>query len=259
MPSERRVLRGLCIAAFALACGGGDRPAGEIEGAGRPRTALAAAARRQADARGAIAPREAQPGLASKPILFGDLHVHTTWSFDAFLYSLPLLVGEGYALTDHAESLTPAHWMQEKESVRRCNARAGDPSDPDRVAFTGFEWTQVGLTPETHYGHKNVIFPGTGEGELPVRPIGSVEGEGGWSRDSRWWARLGGSTSGVGRVRRLPVAARRAGDDAPLSEGRGLAVAAGRLHRGGGDAGLPPVLLARRRHHAGALRRSSRH
>ena len=198
MQSDRRVLRGLCIASFALACGGGDRPAGEIEGAGRSRAALAATARLQADARDAISPREAQPGAASKPILFGDLHVHTTWSLDAFLYSLPLLVGEGahppadacdfarycsaldfYALTDHAESLTPAHWMKEKESVRQCNARAGDPSDPDLVAFTGFEWTQVGLTPETHYGHKNVIFPGTGEGELPVRPIGSVEGEGG--------------------------------------------------------------------------------
>jgi hypothetical protein len=197
MMLRRRALRGLWLASLTLACGG-DRPAGEIEGPPRSPEALAVAARRQADATRAIGARATAPGTAPKSILFGDLHVHTTWSLDAFLYSLPLLVGEGahppadacdfarycsaldfYALTDHAESLTPAHWMREKESVRQCNARAGDPSDPDLVAFTGFEWTQVGLTPESHFGHKNVIFPGTGEDELPARPIGSVEGEGG--------------------------------------------------------------------------------
>jgi hypothetical protein len=153
--------------------------------------------RRQADASEAVAARS-EAGGVSKSILFGDLHVHTTYSFDAFLYSLPVVGGEGahppadacdfarhcaaldfYALTDHAENLTPDHWSAVKESVRQCSARAGDPSDPDLVAFTGFEWTQVGLAPEEHFGHKNVIFPGTGENELPVRPIGSVEGEGG--------------------------------------------------------------------------------
>ncbi len=179
-----------------LACGG-DRTAGEIEGERRPQSVLDAAAAAQAMARRALAPRS-QSAPVEKSILFGDLHVHTTWSFDAFLYSLPLVNGEGahppadacdfarycsaldfYALTDHAENLTPAHWAAEKESVRRCNARAGDPDDPDLVAFTGFEWTQVGLSPETHYGHKNVIFRGIAEEELPARPIGSVEGEGG--------------------------------------------------------------------------------
>ena len=123
-------------------------------------------------------------------ILFGDLHVHTTFSVDAFMWSLPLMGGEGvhppadacdfarycsqldfYALTDHAEALNPRTWGLSKESVRQCNAVAGDASDPDLVAFTGFEWTQVGLTRDEHYGHKNVIFKYTDDARLPVRPI----------------------------------------------------------------------------------------
>jgi hypothetical protein len=194
---NRQSFASLLVACLALACGGSDRTAGEIEGAGRSAEALAEVDGRQAAARKAIT-AGSQAGEVSKSILFGDLHVHTTYSFDAFLYSLPIMAGEGahppadacdfarycsaldfFALTDHAENLTPAHWMADKESVRQCNARAGDSSDPDLVAFSGFEWTQVGLTPEGHFGHKNVIFPGTAEDELPARPISSVEGEGG--------------------------------------------------------------------------------
>ncbi|MEZ4286904.1 MAG: DUF3604 domain-containing protein [Polyangiales bacterium] len=123
-------------------------------------------------------------------ILFGDLHVHTTFSVDAFLWSLPLMGGEGvhppadacdfarycsqldfYALTDHAEALNPRTWKESKESVRQCNAVAGPTDDPDLVAFTGFEWTQVGLTPEEHYGHRNVLYKYTDDARLPTRPI----------------------------------------------------------------------------------------
>ncbi|NND30253.1 MAG: DUF3604 domain-containing protein [Myxococcales bacterium] len=135
--------------------------------------------------------RDARSSSETGRILFGDMHVHTTLSVDAFQQSLPLLGGEGihppadacdfarfcsqldfYALTDHAEALTPRTWRMVKDSVRQCNA-VGERITPDLVAFTGFEWSQTGLTPETHFGHKNVIYRHTDEDRLPARQIGA--------------------------------------------------------------------------------------
>jgi hypothetical protein len=128
-----------------------------------------------------------------KQILFGDLHVHTTFSFDAFMLSLPFQGGEGthppadacdfarfcsaldfWSINDHAESITPRHWDETVESVRACNAVAGDPTSPDTVAYLGWEWTQVGTTPETHYGHKNVVLRDLEDESIPARPIGAL-------------------------------------------------------------------------------------
>jgi hypothetical protein len=133
--------------------------------------------------------KQAAPNETNR-ILFGDLHVHTTLSVDAFMWGLPLMGGEGihppadacdfarfcsqldfYALTDHAEALNPRTWEMSKDSVRQCNAVAAGSEQPDVIAFTGFEWTQVGLTPEQHYGHKNVLFKYDTDEELPARPI----------------------------------------------------------------------------------------
>lgn len=139
-----------------------------------------------------LASRRAADARVGSQILFGDLHVHTTFSADAFMRSLPLLGGEGahppadacdfarfcsqldfFAITDHAEGLTPRQWAETKASIRQCNAVAGDAESPDVVAFAGWEWSQVGVTPEQHYGHKNVIFRDTAEEQLPARPIGA--------------------------------------------------------------------------------------
>jgi hypothetical protein len=132
-----------------------------------------------------------------KQILFGDLHVHTTFSLDAFLFSLPFLGGEGahppadacdfarfcsaldfWSVNDHAFSITPRHWRETVDSIRQCNAVGGNGANPDTVAFLGWEWTQVGTEPENHYGHKNVVLAHTDEDRIPARPIAALRGVG---------------------------------------------------------------------------------
>ena len=128
-------------------------------------------------------------------ILFGDLHAHTTISFDAFMLNMPLLGGAGsappadacdyarhcaeldfWSINDHAANITQKDWANTIESIRQCNERAGDPENPDLVSFLGWEWTQMGLTPETHYGHKNVVLRDTDKAGIPTRPIAASAG-----------------------------------------------------------------------------------
>ncbi|MDP6980002.1 MAG: DUF3604 domain-containing protein [Myxococcota bacterium] len=134
--------------------------------------------------------REILGAPEAKQVLFGDFHVHTTFSFDAFMMNLPMAGGGGsyppadacdfarhcsaldfWSINDHAETLTPDMWAQTVESVRQCNDVAGDPSNPDLVTYLGWEWSHIGTTPRNHYGHKNVVLLGTDDEDIIPRPI----------------------------------------------------------------------------------------
>lgn len=130
-------------------------------------------------------------GSGDKQILFGDFHVHSTFSFDAFTMSLPIAKGdEGphtpadacdyarycsaldfWSINDHAEQLSPRMWRETIDSVKACNALAGPVDNPDLVTFLGWEWTQTGPTAEQHFGHKNIILKDLDENAIPARPI----------------------------------------------------------------------------------------
>ena len=124
-----------------------------------------------------------------KGIFFGDLHVHTTFSQDAFLFSLPMLQGEGvhppsdacnfarycssldfFSITDHAEAITKDMWDSTINSLRSCEI-SDKNGNKDLLAFPGWEWTQMGQSPDNHYGHKNVILRDLDK--VPERPIGA--------------------------------------------------------------------------------------
>ncbi|HEY8120947.1 MAG TPA: DUF3604 domain-containing protein [Myxococcota bacterium] len=182
------LMLGLAAGALVFAAGKGWLGVSEQPGtpSGPRRAEQTVAAEEARVARAADALGVAEP----KQILFGDLHVHTTFSFDAFMLSMPALVGEGahppadacdfarycsaldfWSINDHAEGLTPRNWLDTVASLRQCNAVAGDGPRPDTVAFLGWEWTQIGGTPEDHYGHKNVVLRGLDDAEVPARPI----------------------------------------------------------------------------------------
>jgi hypothetical protein len=165
----------------------------------RPRAAVLEA--RRADAQRIAA---SWAGLAEpKQILFGDLHVHTTISTDAFMMALPMSGGDGahpvadacdfarfcsaldfWSINDHALAIGPEDWAETIEEIRQCNAVAGDPENPDVSAFLGWEWTQMGTTPRNHWGHKNVIFRGLADDEIPARPIAARAPEDAFDRST---------------------------------------------------------------------------
>jgi hypothetical protein len=182
---------GAAIIGYALGRGwlGVRQQAGEVTPRPIPREWIEerAAAQRSASREGG--------GVEGKQILFGDLHAHTTFSFDAFLISLPMFQGEGahppadacdfarycsgldfWSINDHAEGMTRHQWQETQRSVRQCQDLAGDPESPDLVSFLGWEWTQIGTTPDDHYGHKNVVLLKLEEDSIPKRPIASRHG-----------------------------------------------------------------------------------
>ncbi len=191
--------RGALPAAFVVlllftACSGEPQTAGEATGTRTPADVVAA---RTTVQRPLPHPTwNADDPHGDDQILFGDLHVHTTFSGDAFALSLPMMGGEGahppadacdfarfcsaldfYSINDHAEGSSPRLWDETIASIEQCNAVAGGSAEPDLVALLGWEWTQVGDTAENHWGHKNVVLREFDRARVPARPIAAPRGE----------------------------------------------------------------------------------
>jgi hypothetical protein len=180
----------LCVAGVFLAGRGllGDPlHAGSPSPVARSNETLSTRTGTQSEAAGRIG------AVSDKQILFGDFHVHTGFSADAFTLSMPLTGGTGshvvadacdfarfcssldfWSINDHAESSTPRRWRETIDSIRQCDAvSAGPNGERDLISFLGWEWSHMGTTAENHYGHRNVVLRDLDDARIPARPIAS--------------------------------------------------------------------------------------
>ncbi|HEU4427927.1 MAG TPA: DUF3604 domain-containing protein [Myxococcota bacterium] len=182
------VLLVLTVVAYVRIAGGGTL--GVRWHVGEPTARPRAAERVASEAAAQSGAARALGAADAKQILFGDLHVHTTFSPDAFMMALPSSGGDGahpvndacdfarycsaldfWSINDHDVGLTPAQWQETIGAIRQCDAVGGGGESPDTTAFLGWEWTQIGSTPDNHYGHKNVVLRGLADDQIPTRPI----------------------------------------------------------------------------------------
>ena len=74
-----------------------------------------------------------------------------------------------WSLNDHAEASTPERWRESKEAIRqvqRSRGRCGESRR--RFASLGWEWSQVGATPEEHYAQERLLRE-TADDVVPAR------------------------------------------------------------------------------------------
>jgi hypothetical protein len=152
----------------------------------------------------ALSTRASGAGAWEEPldnIYWGDLHVHTNFSLDAWImllppgryaaeagsYALHCAKLDFYSVTDHAEVLTRGdYWTEAIRAAEYYNtfgsAHPSPDGDPSIVAFTGWEWTQA-----SPWGHKNVILKYDDPQKLPPSPIRCYKGFMGF-RPKDWFA-----------------------------------------------------------------------
>src|SRR5262249_233397 len=189
--------RTICIAVALLAlagCRGKHEGPGSASSERVPKQDLAA----RAAAQTAVREGPAAGGMrapAAKQILFGDLHVHTTFSADAFVRSLPMLQGDGahppadacdfarfcsaldfWSINDHAEAISPQHWRETKQAIRECNAPAGGPPNPEMRPVPASGGPQGGAAARGGAGATRPRLSGAApDDKAPKGPIGALD------------------------------------------------------------------------------------
>ena len=132
----------LLVAIVVLSGCGKPEGRGEIHGAAIPAAAILDKETRQASS------SPVNPANKSQ-ILFGDLHVHTTFSPDAFIMSVPLMLARDY-IHPRMPATSPAivpTWISGRLTITPRVLPHGDGKRPARVFVNATAFRVTGIIP----------------------------------------------------------------------------------------------------------------